>query len=175
MPNRSSDRLSQKSYIIAKFGEESPLAEAREVVLNALILNPNMRAVELADSLTATLNSELSDRLAAVLIRELFARMIRAARRKQSAADRRQSLIPGFEHLPRIIPISEDGTSTELLAANTYDVREYLRILMQGHRARTDNDPRVKEARLLLDKMRKYSTRPGNKGITVRQVMLLEL
>lgn len=172
MQKRSSDRVSKKSYTLAEFGQTSAIKEAQEMAENALIINPYMPTVELAESLFLALDSDLCGRLAAVLVRRLFSRLVRAGRIKQTR-ESRQYLIPGFEHLPRKITISSDGKKTsEILEANIRGVREYYRNLMKDYRNRRNNDPKIKEVLVLLELMRKHAA--GSERITVRQVLLLE-
>ena len=51
-------------------------------------------------------------------------------------------------------------------------VRAYYRSLMAKHRNKRTNDPKVKEAKRLLQRMSKASRR--EKGITVREVVLID-
>jgi hypothetical protein len=165
------NRLSQKSYILAEFGQESPIAEAREAVENALLINPTMPAYELVEFLIKHAEPDLTIRLQAILERDFYLRAIRAHRWKQGAIQRAQMALPGFEHLDRNIP-GPKGAPIRLLDANTRAVRQYCRLLMKTHRERKQKDPKIREALALLDKMRAASQ--TEKGITVRQVLLLE-
>lgn len=171
MPNKSSDKLSHKSYTLAKFGQESPIAQARETVENALLINPKMPAHLMVDMLMESAESELTVRLHVILERQFYLKAIRAQRWKQAAAQRAQLKLPGFEHLDQHIP-GPTGTPIRLLDANTRAVRQYCRLLMKAHRERKQTSPKIQEAFALLEKMRAASR--TERGITVRQVLLLE-
>jgi hypothetical protein len=114
---------------------------------------------------------EFQAELNEILARNFYISACHAARKAQSAAARAQLLLPGFEHLPLKVP-GLQGKRIALLDANFRRLRDYYRSLTKGHDARKKNDPRVIETKALMEKMRKRSR--TEKGITVRQVLLLE-
>ena len=164
------NRPSQKSYTLAKFGQESAVTQALGAVEDALILNPKMPAVQLAELLIENADEDITRGLHLILERQFYRRAIRAHRMKQSAAARAQLALPGFEHLPLNIT-GPKGAPIPLLDANTRAVRQYLRGLMKDHRDRRRTDPKIQEAQALLAKMQKAAK--DEQGITVRQVLLL--
>lgn len=170
MPNRSSYRPSQKSYILGQTSRESTLKEARAIIENALIVNPTMPATELAQLLFQHSEPEFQESLNAVLCQEFYARNIRSIRRKQAAADREQFKLPGFEHLPLKIP-GPKGLPIQLLDANVSTVKQYYWSLMGKYSDRKRADPKIKEAKALWQAMKKGAEH--EQGITVRQVLLL--
>ena len=160
------NRPSQKSYISAPPSGESVLAEARQAVKDALILNPNMPAVQLAEMLRRS-KLDFAPSLHDILESQFYAREARRERRKQTAADRAQYLLPGFEHLPVKIG------GTPLLDLNYTGIRAYYRALSVKADAAKQNNPKLREAKALMEKMRRHNE--AEKGITVRQVLLLEV
>lgn len=160
-------RLLRKSYISAKFGDDSAFQETVRLIENALIASPKTPALELAESVASELDR---DALFALAVQPLAA-LIRKARAKRSDQSD-QPLLPGFEHLPRRITIPASGSRVQLLSANTSGVREYCRVLMKRHRDRRKNDPKVKEAYALLARMQRAARK--DKGITVREVLLID-
>lgn len=179
MPATASSRPSQKSYTSAKFGDDDAILSVQSAVVDGLILNPKMPAIQLADVLMRESDPDLARALAEILTRKLYVTTILAERRKRSIVA--QTRLPGFEHLPLKIRIPravpgfrglDTGKRVSLLDANTYGVREYYRLLMKAHRNRKQNDPKVQEAKSLLEKMQKASRK--EKAITVRQVLMLD-
>ena len=167
------NRLSQKSYRILEKLEGNPLAEAKSSAENMLLLSPNEPAQRLAEMLVAESSEELAAALAQILTHEFYVRTIRALRRKQSAKKQAESLLPNFEHLPVELPIrNRDGKRVLLVDANYWRLWRYYWSLMKQHRERKKNDPQIREAKALLDKLQPYSAK--EKKITVRQVLALE-
>jgi hypothetical protein len=165
-------RLKQKSDTLVQPYQNQILKDAREAVADAVLLYPEMpvsELVELMSTETVTTNDRML--LSAVLLRRFYASAIRAERRKKAAASRAQLLLPGFEHLPINIP-TRQGPRLALLDANYRRVRDYYWSLKRRHSERERNDPRIKEAKMLMDLMQK---RAGNdERITVREVILLD-
>lgn len=172
MPNRSSNRPSQKSYMLDRSVRQNPLQEAREAVLNALISNPETPAAELANILVQTVESDVTEAVKDVLLFNFFRKTIRAERRKQHTTDCTQFTLPGFELIPKTIQTEENGPRIQLPNAIYREIRAYCKLL--GKRAETQvrNSAKLKQARALRDKMQQYAK--DEPGITVRQVMLLE-
>jgi hypothetical protein len=169
MQNKSNYKASQKSYTMAQPSQDDPFILARAAVANAMILKPKARAVELAEAL---LNESLEFQrdLNEALARNFYIAAYNVERRKRAAANRAQFALPGFEHLPLKIP-SANGAPMRLLDANLRRVRDYYRSLTKGYDKRKKDDPRVKEAKALMQKLQKRSG--TEKGITVRQVLLI--
>jgi hypothetical protein len=156
-----SNRPLQEGYTSAQPSRVNVLAEARERVKDAMLIYPNTPNLALA----TILSTDASDFTKEILAEEFYMREIRARRRKKSAEDRAQYLLPGFEHLP--LKIGPDA----LLDLNYTGVRKYYRSLVVTAEAKIQNAPKIKEAKALMEKMRKHPRR--NKGITVREVVLL--
>jgi hypothetical protein len=74
-----------------------------------------------------------------------------------------QTMLPGFEHLPRRISIA-DGRQKPLHEATYRQLREYLAVLHDRHR----EDPRVAEVKALVELVQAYAAK--NPGITVAEV-----
>ena len=165
-----SSRPLQESYTIAPPSEDDPFVLGRAAVANALILHPKIRAVDLAELLlneSLAFQRDLNDELA----RNFYIAAYNLEKRKQAAAVRAQLALPGFAHLPLKIP-SAKGTPMRLLDANFFRLRDYYRSLTKRHDKRKKNDPRVKEAKALMEKMQKRTR--TEKGITVREVLLID-
>jgi hypothetical protein len=163
-------RPSQKGDRIGRLSDGDPFAMARAAVADALILMPKIRAVDLAEAL---LNDSLEFQadLNELLARNFYIAACNAERRRQAAANRVQSQLPGFEHLPLRIPVAK-GKRIDLLKANREGVRSYYWSLMKKHSDRKRNDPQIIEAKALLDEMTKAAR--GNKRITVQEVFVLD-
>ncbi len=109
--------------------------------------------------------------LSGFLVRNFYVNAIQAERRRQSAATAKaQPMLPGFEHLPARIAIA--GKRVALLTANFSTIKAYYWSLMKKHTERKRNDPKIIEAKRLLDEMTKRA--PNDKGITVREVLLMD-
>jgi hypothetical protein len=87
----------------------------------------------------------------------------------QFIAGRAQLRLPGFEHLPQRIT-GFGGKRIRLLNANYTGVRAYFRSLMRDHKARLRNDPKVKEAKALMEQLRKRAR--TDRRFTVRELFL---
>lgn len=165
------NRPSQKSYTSARSSEDEVFALAQASIEQALIIHPNLPAIQLAGLLVENSDPELAADLSDLLMREYYARGILAQRREESIETARaQPMLPGFEHLPARIQVGE-GKRVRLLSANYAAVREYYRSLIRAYGERRRNDPKLREAKALLDEMQKHSR--ANKGITVREVVLI--
>jgi len=162
------DRVLQEPYTFGNFSENTALAAARNQILDGLILNPKMPAIQLAKMLFDEAEPEIRTGLAGLLVKDFYRRQILTERRKQSATS--QLHLPGCEHLPRKIPVA-GGKSVELLDANTYGLKEYYGILMKRHRDRRNNDPKIQEVLRLLEKMRSAPRKKEGKMVTVREVL----
>lgn len=168
-----SNRPLRKSYTSAQPSRDDPFTLARAAVADALILNPTIGPAAMADVLLNE-SPEFQQELMDMLARNFYISAWHAAKRLQAAAARAPRLLPGFEHLPLKVPgaKTKEGKQLLLLDANYTRVRAYYRSLTTGHDARKKNDPRVIEAKALLEKMRKRSRK--DKGITVREVVLID-
>jgi hypothetical protein len=162
------NRPFQKSYTMVQPHHADALKEARANVADALILYPDTPAVQLAEILIRETDPELSQALKNALTRLFYLSAIRSQRRKQTAEQYR---LPGFEHLPREIP-GRDGTRLALLEANYRRVREYSWSLKRNAFDKIPESAKIKEAKALMEKMQRHAR--TEKGITVRQVLLLE-
>ncbi len=170
MPAIASSRSSQKSYTIGRLSEEEIRSRAQEAVIQGVDDSPDLPAIQLAELLIVNSDPDLTAELGAMLMRGFYVTAILSARRKNASATRTQASLPGFEHLPSRIQTAKGKVS--LLAANRDGVRAYYWSLMKAHSERRRNDPKIKEAKDLLDKMTKAAR--TEKGITVRQVLLLD-
>lgn len=147
-------------------GKKATLASSQtqfdpdEAVENALILSPDLPSIELADKLSREADAEFLRGLA----REFFLKLVKAQRRKMQASTREQFRLPGFEHLPIRIQIAGDKKQ-KLLNANYYGTREYYKHLSAKYDARKATDPKVQEAKALMEFMREKSQ--TDRGITV--------
>ena len=163
-------RVSHRRNTFLKFGKDDVLKQARDFLEEAVILNPNTPAAQLSELLVGTDEPERTAALHLILECDFYRRGILAIRRKQTAADRAQLALPGFELLPLKIP-GKKGALIDLLDANTFRVQQYYDSLMKAHRERKHNSPKIRQAKTLLDLMTEACTR--EKGITVREVVLL--
>ncbi len=171
MPANDFNRPLQKSYMSAHLRRGDVLSQARNAVEYLNSHHPKLPVGELAELLSAATDPEIAPALDAILRNDFYVSATMAHRRKLAAANRAQSLLPGFEHLPLKIPLSEN-TRVRLMDANLTGVRLYYRSLMKAHRNRRRNDPKIKEAKALLDLMTARAR--TERGITVREVVLLE-
>lgn len=169
MPKTELSRPSQKGYISGRSSDAGAIALAQEAIEQALILHPKIPAAQLADVLIEERGAEVAAQLGTALSRIFYTRGLLSARRKESAANRKQLLLPGFEHLPLKITVA-NGKRIRLLSANREGVRSYYWSLMKKHSERKRNDPKIIEAKALLDEMTKRAR--TEKGITVREVIL---
>ena len=166
-----SNRPSQKGDTIGRLSGDEIFARVQELVAQGLITNPNMPAIQLAGMLVEEADPELSANLSGFLVRNFYVNAIQAERRRQSAATAKaQPMLPGFEHLPARIAIG--GKRVALLTANFSTIKAYYWSLMKKHTERKRNDPKIIEAKRLLDEMTKRA--PNDKGITVREVLLMD-
>jgi hypothetical protein len=140
----------------------------KQAVQDALILEPKLPAALLAQQIISELEPEVLAELGQRLIAAHFARLIRSTRTKESRTRREQLLLPGFEHLPVEIAISETER-VPLRSANYTQVRSYFRLLSNTHLDRRRNDPRLLEAKALMEKMRSYADKQPR--ITVAEVL----
>lgn len=152
------NRLSPKS---------DTLVQAYQQAADESTIHPEMSANDLAD----VLSQQSQPKLAVILLRKFYATAIRAERRKQSAADRAQYLLPGFEHLPLKIS-TRDRKKLNLLDANYRRVRDYYWLLKRRQSDRNGNDRKIAEAKALMDLMQKHAAK--DERITVREVILLD-
>lgn len=165
-----SNRLWLERNTSAPPSQDDPFVLGRAAVKDAMILRPKIRAADLAEALLNN-SFEFQPSLNDLLARNFYIAAFNVEKRKQAAAARAQRVLPGFEHLPLRVPNSK-GKQRPLLEANYTRVRAYYRSLTTGHDKRKRDDPRVIEAKALMEKMRKRSRR--EKGITVREVVLID-
>jgi len=170
MQKRSSDRPSQKSYTQERPLLENVFQEAREQAINALIERPNAPAAELAIICLQNVDPAILEPLKELLVLDFFRRTLRAERRKQATATRQQLMLPGFEALPQVLPVSKKGPPIRLMDARYADLRAYCWLLASKERQKKNS--KLKQAEALRDKMKEHASREP--GITVRQVLLLE-
>lgn len=161
-----------KSYTQERPLPENVFQEAREQAINALIECPNAPAAALAIICFQNVDPAILEPLKEVLVLDYFRRTIRSVRRKQTVANRQQLALPGFELMPQVLPVSKKGPPVELMDARYADLRAYCWMLANKDRERLRNNPKLKQAEALRDKMKEHAHREP--GITVRQVLLLE-
>jgi hypothetical protein len=142
-----------------------------ELVERFFILEPKTAAHIVAERMVEEVQEEQPEftaELARSLLVEHFAHLGRQFRLKQAKA--KQIVIPGCEHLPRIIT-GKRGVRVHTVEATFSDAREYYWSLGRILDERKKEDPRRKEARALMQKMGKASKQ--NRGITVAEVYRL--
>jgi hypothetical protein len=161
--------VSQRSHSFsARIGRSQLLVQAQTMAMAALDANPGLPGIRVVDILMQATTPQFREQLAEFLTREFFLRMIRAQWQKRAVANRSQLQLPGFEHLPLTIPDSK-GRPVLLMQATFTRVRLYYRSLMIEHRARRNTDPRIREAKALMEMMREYAR--VDKSITVEGVL----
>ena len=96
--------------------------------------------------------------------------MLRHERKKARIRNKRQFVLPGFEHLPESI-VTDGGKTVPLIDLNYSGVRSFYWSLTRPYARKMKGDPEIIDAKALLDKMRPYAK---EKVITVRQVLLLD-
>jgi len=152
----------------AKIGRSEVLAQVQKAVVKSVDANPKMPALQLIEVIITEADTALTASLDDILRRDFYAHAVRAERRSRAA--NAQLRLPGFEHLPRTIP-GPKGEPVPLIEASYTRVRAYFRSLMVAHRNRRINDPKIKEAKALMEKMEKRFRK--DKGVTVGQVVRL--
>ncbi len=171
MQQADSSRVLRESYISGRSSPQDALKHVKDAVANALILHPDMPAIHLAEVLMKDEEPEVGEQLSEILKRDFYVRAVLADRRARAAANRAQAILPGFEHLPLRIRTPK-GARVRLMDANYTAVKSYYWSLMASHTSRKRNDPKIKEAKKLLETMRKRSR--TERGITVREVFVLD-
>jgi hypothetical protein len=146
---------------------EAVFSAAADAVRNAIVLEPAMPSAELAEHLYAEADSALIHGLGRALIVAHLAKLIRSERAKELHAKHAQLALPGFEHLPLRIPVSAQRR-VPLRDANYTQIRIYYRALRRKYRDRGRKDPKLKEAKQLMERMRRRSRK--HRGITVAAV-----
>lgn len=165
MPN-DPNKVLQKSDTVAHLRQNGPIFLAQDAARDAVRAHPDMTSVELSDLLLHESDPQMLRDLAETLVRKFFRHEIQAQRRKEIITSRRQNLLPGFEHLPTKIE-TRDGTRIRLMGATFRRLRDYYRILMK--RARSREDPKIKEIKRLMEKMREASR--DDQGVTVKRML----
>jgi hypothetical protein len=149
----------------ATLGASQPQFDAEKAIENALILSPDVPTIQLAERLAKDAMA-FPDFIYGILY-AFFFRSLNAARKKGVKAASEQYQLPGFEHLPLRIRGTRNR-EVDLLDATYKGVKEWIKHLNAQRR----NDPRMKEAKALLEKMREASKR--QRGITVRRALGLD-
>lgn len=162
------NRLSQKIDNAGRSSRDGAIFLAQDAIADTLLLNPNTPAGQLAEIIVSEFPANLRADLSGILIQQFIVREIIAQRRRITVENNPQLKLPGFEHLPWKIETPK-GTRVRLLSANYARVRDYYWSLMKKYTARKRNDPKIKEAKALMEKMRKASKK--DKGITVKEVL----
>lgn len=147
--------------------EKDALNEAREQAENAAILNPNLSIRDLAGLLAENTPPEILVALAPMLLGRMYATLIRAARAHSKS---KQDHLPGFENLPSRIPGPKG--KIDIMDANYTAMRAYYWSLTREWTAKQERDPRVIQARALMERLGKYTA--DEERITVGQVLRLE-
>ena len=151
--------------------QTTAIADLKQEVANALILNPDTPTSQLAEQLVRETIESLQTTLFPVLLHRFYTAMIGQQRKAANRANKAQSALPGFEHLPSNIPTRE-GETIALVDANYRRLRDYYRALIRPYTRKLRNDPKILEVKALMARVRKYAEK--EQGITVRQVFLLE-
>jgi hypothetical protein len=149
----------------AKIGRSSVLLRIQRAVLQCLAMHEDLPTRQVVEIYRKDADVELSASVRDILEGDLYAQIIRAERRKRTIF---QLQLPGFEHLPLKIPDAQ-GVPILLIDASFTRVRAYYRSLMIAHKNRRINDPKIVEAKTLMEEMRKASM--IDKSITVKEVI----
>lgn len=146
------------------------LSVFQDAIQNAVVLQPTVSALEIARLVSEENDPEMLAELGRQLALAHLAKMARAERAK-AARTNPQTVLPGFEHLPRRIAISE--TERVPLREATYtQVRAYYRLLRERHRELGENSPKLKEAKALMERMERSLQK--DRGVTVAQVLRVD-
>jgi hypothetical protein len=139
----------------------------QELIENGVISEPELPAEILADRLIEEAERTFIAELGRTLIVRDWTKKIRVAR----TTKRKLARPKGFENLPLRIR-RHNGTSVSLVKAHYTDLRDFCKVRSREHIARKKDDPVLKEARKLRDRMRRRAK--WKRGITVGEVLGLE-
>lgn len=143
-----------------------------EIINNELVLEPELPAFKLAERAIEHAEPELIADLGRVLLLAHFTRLVRIERGKQARERRKQMLLPGFEHLPLTLRL-RNGKRVPLRMATYSDVRAYYRKLSTKYDSRRRDDPKLSEAKRLLERMRRQNAK--HRGVHVAEALNLSL
>lgn len=102
------------------------------------------------------------------LLLEYFGKLVREIRREQKPTV--QPLLPGFTHLPVRILLPR-GRRLRLTSATARDLERYVEVLEKEQERKGKNDPKLKEARKLRDRMKRRALKKPE--ITVGEALHL--
>jgi hypothetical protein len=139
--------------------------ESLELVRNAIILHPDLPAIQLSENLVNGAEKSFLAELNRALAIRHFAQMIQSERRKTKEASAPQPSLFGMDELPRRI-ITPEGKRPLLKAATTTQIRAYVKTLNAKHRER------IAQLQSVLKIMGKYARK--NRGITASEAAQLE-
>ncbi len=149
--------------------------EAKELVSDALILEPDSPAKNIAQRILDQCEVEFLEALGRMLVARYLKRLVGVARRKIAAAQPKEPLLfPEWNALPERIPIS-DGVKAPLRNANISQLRAYLRTLELKQAEQTAAlrvTREIEQVLALIDLMGRYAAR--SHGITAGEVAFQE-
>jgi hypothetical protein len=159
----------------------------REIVKDAILIEPAMAATALALYLTRSADAETVAALARELTLEYLARLIRGERANAAAAPydggvanangtgAHQPFLPEYveqlSRLPEVIP-NRAGDPVQTLKAKYADLRDHLNLLNRQYWAKRANDPEIVATKSLLHVMHPHWKE--NQDITLEEALILE-
>lgn len=144
-------------------------SEFQHEIESLTILEPKLPAHGIAAQAIQEAEPELVSELSGHLLLSFAIRLVRIERAKQSRERHEQLSLPGFEHLPERITVT-DKKRVYIQEATYTDLREYVRRLSNRYRDRMRNDPKLADGRALLKRIARYNRKTP--GIKVKEVML---
>jgi hypothetical protein len=160
--------VAEKPHRTARPSRADVLKQASRAVSDALKRGDLHSAPQIAEALRVS-GGEFVPALADILLTDFYLREIRSQRRQQAKENSAQLRLPGFDHLPLKIRTAK-GKMILLIEATFTQVRAYYRSLAVDYDKRRRNDPRIKEVKRLMEKMRRRAR--TRKDITVQEVMI---
>jgi len=138
-----------------------------EIIENGAISEPELPAEILVDRLIEASDKRFIAELGRSMIAGAWAKKVRAWR-AANAETRERARPKGFEHLPLRIRIYGDK-SVSLVKAHYSHMREFCKLRSKQHEGRKKDDPVLREARKLRDRLKRRSKR--RRGITAGEVL----
>ncbi len=150
--------------------------EAKELVSDALVLEPDSPAKNIAQRILDQCEPDFITALGRMLVARYLKRLVGVERRKVAAAQpKEQPLFPEWNALPERLTLP-GGVKVGLRQAHTTELRTYLGVLQDKQRdqlAQLRITREIEQMEALLDLMGKYAGRYH--GITVAEVAALQL
>lgn len=149
--------------------------EAKELVSDALILEPDSPAKNIAQRIIDQCEPEFVEALGRMLVARCLKRLVGVARRRiAEAMPAEPSLFPEWSNLPSRVAVGHDRLP--LSSLNVSQLRAYLRVLQQKQREQTAQlrvTREIEQVEALLGLMLRYVDRTHQR-ITVGEVARLE-